>query len=116
MEASLGTSSSMEHRTCSIFEEEFISVAGTCGTLPTIVRLQVADVRLQWALLPQHHADKSRTTDAWNAGPSTTGQRALRVTGAEDWAPIYASSQTIAASSSQTLKKVPVTFLSRNSG
>ena len=68
--------------------------------------MQVGTVALQWALLPQHQADKSRTTDAWNAGPSTAGQRALRIGGAEDWAPVYSSAQTIAASSSQTLKKV----------
>ena len=61
---------------------------------------------LQWALLPQHQADRARTTDAWNAGPSTAGQRALRIAGAEEWAPVYSSAQTIAASSSQTLKKV----------
>ena len=68
--------------------------------------MQVADLRLQWALLPQFQSDKSRTTDAWNAGPSTAGQRALRLAGAEDWAPVYSSSQTIAASSSQALKMV----------
>ena len=72
--------------------------------------MQVATVALQWALLPQHQADKSRTTDAWNAGPSTAGQRALRIGGAEDWAPVYSSAQTIAASSSQTLKKVTNTY------
>ena len=66
----------------------------------------MATVALQWALLPQHQADRSRTTDAWNAGLSTAGQRALRIGGAEDWAPVYSSAQTIAASSSQTLKKV----------
>lgn len=62
---------------------------------------------MQWALLPQHEADRERTTDAWNAGRSTAGQRALRIAGAEDWAPVYSSSQTIASSCSQTLKKVP---------
>ena len=70
----------------------------------------MATVALQWALLPQHQADRSRTTDAWNAGPSTAGQRALRIGGAEDWAPVYSSAQTIAASSSQTLKKVTDTY------
>ena len=73
----------------------------------------MADLRLQWALLPQHQADKSRTTDAWNAGPSTAGQRALRIAGAEDWAPVYSSSQTIATNSSQTLKMVPSPLPSR---
>ena len=68
--------------------------------------MQVADLRLQWALLPQFQADKSRTTDAWNAGPSTAGQRALRIAGADDWAPVYSSSQTIASNSSQALKMV----------
>jgi len=68
--------------------------------------MQVASLKLQWALLPQHQADKSCTTDAWSAGPSTAGQRALRIAGSEDWAPVYTSSQTIAASSSQVLKKV----------
>ncbi|KAK9908805.1 hypothetical protein WJX75_003140 [Coccomyxa subellipsoidea] len=66
---------------------------------------KAAKLQLQWAVVPQYKQEHAVTTDAWSAGKSTAGQRALRLAGAEDWAPVYTSAQTLVNSSSQALKK-----------
>ena len=81
-------------------------VHGHTLCLQSIVFLQAAKLQLQWAVVPQYKQEHAVTTDAWSAGKSTAGQRALRLAGAEDWAPVYTSAQTLVNSSSQALKKV----------
>lgn len=67
---------------------------------------QAAKLELQWAVAPQYEQERAVITDAWSAGKSTAGQRALRLAGVEDWAPVYSSAQTLVNSSSQAMKKV----------
>ena len=60
---------------------------------------------MRWALVPQQRGGGAATTDAWSAGPSTAGQRALRLAGAPSWTPVCASGQT-AGAATQALRKV----------
>ncbi len=57
-------------------------------------------------MVPQYEQERAVTTDAWSAGKSTAGQRALRLAGTEDWAPVYTNAQTLVNASSQAMKKV----------
>ena len=90
---------------------EWSGVITYCG-IETIVLVQAAKLQLQWAVVPQYEQEHTVTTDAWSAGKSTAGQRALRLAGVEDWAPVYTSAQTLVNSSSQAMKKVTCPFKS----
>jgi hypothetical protein len=68
--------------------------------------VQTAKLEVQWALMPQREQEEGVATDAWSAGKSTAGQMALRVAGAEDWAPVYRNAQALSGGASQALKKV----------
>ena len=71
-----------------------------------------AKLEVRWTLVLQAGSREGeggtpQETDAWSAGRSTAGQRALRLDGARDWTPVYsgAAQAAMGGASAQALSK-----------